>query len=702
MLVAIAMVTVSLSFLAAGIMNNNDNIQNNGDATLGLTFGGGTGTEGDPYLISSLDYLCSLSSAVYAGNSMSGVYFKMTGDISIPAIPSPSPASPDAAAGTIVYAGSFLPIGFDARPFRGVFDGNGFSITNLTDLGYITNVSSDITFMGLFGYVGAEGAVMNLTIDASCAVTLTLVGSGSENIKAGALIGANKGTVDNCINNGSVSVNRSYDGPSNSDKRESNVGGIAGFNESTGFIENSQNFGAISLTFDGGAGTLTVAQAGGIVGWNSNGATVFACNNSGTVNSVANASSTEDSAVHNRAGGVAGFNFGGTIYDSDNSGIVSASTAVASTTGGQQRAEVFAGGIAGHNANIDLSLGTIKNCYNTGAVDGAATQSGELNSTCALEVGGISGQSAGIVEDCYNTGDITASASNSVYGIGAGGVVGVMYNDNSLTQNCYNTGNIRAGSGGDNLLWFYGVGGIVGEIFGSGTLANCYNLGDVSMDFALTAGDIGGVIGTNYGGTVADCYWYQFAVQNVNGTPQTGVGIGSGEGTAIMFNSDHMLDGAPITVWDVEVSTLLDALNAFVDSNPGLNAWQEISTANSGFPIFVTDYHTLSLSTADNGRIYWSLDGESFAILAQPVSFLSGTTVYLKGVADEGFEFGSWTGAVSGTENPTTVVMNDDIEVGATFDVPLVLSPASILVIVVIALAMIALLCLVLFGHRKK
>ncbi|MDR0334727.1 MAG: hypothetical protein LBH69_02435 [Methanomassiliicoccaceae archaeon] len=699
MLVATVMVTVSLSFLAAGILNDGGNsYQNDSGAVLGAPYSGGSGAEGDPYLISTLADLNALSSAVYGGDSMSDVWFRMTGDISIPALSPPPMASSDPGAGTMVYSGAFLPIGFDSRPFRGVFDGNGFSITDLTDLGYITNVSSQTTYMGLFGYVGAGGVVMNLNMASTCAVTMTVAGPTSDTLKVGAVIGANKGTVDGCINYGSVTVDRTYDGASDPARRECNIGGIAGYNEATGFIENSQNIGAVSLTFDGGAGTLIVAQAGGIAGWNSNGATIYECNNSGAVSSEANASSIVSSIVHNRAGGITGLNFGGIIYDSDNAGNVSASSTVATSPGGAPRAEVFAGGIAGHNANIGSALGTIKNCYNDGSVDGTAAQSGGTNSTCALEVGGISGQNAGIIEDCYSTGAVTAAASNTVYGIGAGGITGVLYDPQALTRNCYNTGSVSAVSTGTNIKWFYGVGGIAGDLFGGGTVANCFNLGDVSMDSVLPAGDLGGVAGTNDGCTVIDCYWFEDADQTINSDPRAGAGIGSGPGGATMFDAAHTLDGAPITVEGVEVSNLLDALNAFVDAHPGLNAWKELGTANDGFPIFLTDYHTLSLGTADNGRIYWSLDGESFARLTYPVGFLPGTTVYLMAAWDEPYEFRSWTGTLSGSENPTSIVMDADAEAGALFEEPASLPASLPITLIAVTIAMLALVLLLLIG----
>ena len=115
------------------------------------------------------------------------------------------------------------------------------------------------------------------------------------------------------------------------------------------------------------------------------------------------------------------------------------------------------GGVCGNNN------GTIKNCYNTGAVNGSEN------------VGGVCGYNYGTIQNCYSTGAV--SGSNNV-----GGVCG---NNNGTIKNCYNTGVV---SGSDN------VGGVCGYNNG-GTITNCYfdsnNYG-------------GGAVGSTDGGTITD------------------------------------------------------------------------------------------------------------------------------------------------------------------------------------------------------
>ena len=97
----------------------------------------GYGTLKSPYLISTADDIARLSTLVNSGNSYSGKYFQLTNDIDMN--------------GTLIN-----PIGIYEGDcfFYGVFDGNGYSLSNV----YISTGGYD----GLFGALG--GTVMNLGI----------------------------------------------------------------------------------------------------------------------------------------------------------------------------------------------------------------------------------------------------------------------------------------------------------------------------------------------------------------------------------------------------------------------------------------------------------------------------------------------------------------------------------------------------------
>ena len=205
-------------------------------------------------------------------------------------------------------------------------------------------------------------------------------------------------------------------------------------------------------------------------------------------------------------GGIVGYNFSGTVTNCAFSGSVSGNS--------------YVGGVVGV---VGDSSGSVKNCYNTGAV--SSLDSGSGNS-----VGGVVGYNdiGGSVTNCYNTGSVNGSieaggvvGSNSlsatvtncyntgeVSGMYVGGVVG--YNDGPV-KNCYNTGSV-SGS--------IEAGGVVGRN-DEGHVTNCYNIGKV------TGSSVGGVVGNN-DGSVTNCYFLQ-------GTAGSGIGNeGSAAGAAVV------------------------------------------------------------------------------------------------------------------------------------------------------------------------
>ena len=250
------------------------------------------------------------------------------------------------------------------------------------------------------------------------------------------------------------------------------------------YINNStaNDQGLFGYVYGGTVQNLTVSGSvnssgdyvGGIVG-----------NNSGTFENCAFTGSVSGDWY---VGGVVGNNNGGTVTGC----IFSGSGSVTGVTG-----SYFVGGVVGKNSGSNGSVekchntgsvsgsredvggvvgdneGTVENCYNTGAVSGSG-----------LYVGGVVGQNSGPVENCYNTG------SGSVSGNFVGGVVG--WNDSGTVKNCYNIGEVSG----------TGVGGVVGENSGGSTVENCYNTGKVSGN----SNQVGGVVGWNDSGTVKNCY----------------------------------------------------------------------------------------------------------------------------------------------------------------------------------------------------
>jgi hypothetical protein len=191
-------------------------------------FSGGTGQEDDPYLISTAQELNSIG---YNPRLMDA-HFKLINDVNLSGV-------------------NFFTIGneLQLQGYAGVFDGNGYKISNLTI------DSNEVDNIGLFGYVRG-GTIMNLglidaNIDAqTCSNVGSLVGyleqgsiincnsvggSVSGNSFVGGLVGYNiDSTVNQCYSKGAVSGNW-Y------------IGGLVGDN-SSGVVIQSYSTGMVSGT----------------------------------------------------------------------------------------------------------------------------------------------------------------------------------------------------------------------------------------------------------------------------------------------------------------------------------------------------------------------------------------------------------------------------------------------------------------------
>ena len=183
----------------------------------------------------------------------------------------------------------WTPIGTDDNnSYNGTFDGNGKTITGLT-----VN-QSEKNYAGLFGCLGSDGKVQNLTLE-----NVNISGA----FYVGSVVGTNFGTVSGCTASGNITGT------------ESCIGGVVGQNKGTvtgctvsGNISSNQysggvvgeNFGTVSACYHAtGDVTGNINYVGDVVGWNYYG-TVTACYHvNGNV-----------TATYKWVGSVAGYNGG--------------------------------------------------------------------------------------------------------------------------------------------------------------------------------------------------------------------------------------------------------------------------------------------------------------------------------------------------------------------------------------------------------
>ena len=225
---------------------------------------------------------------------------------------------------------------------------------------------------------------------------------------------------------------------------------------------------------------------------------LFGCIGSGgTVKNVTlkNVQITNDNSSGS-AGGVAGDSYGNIENCS-----VSGSVSVSGMNG-------IAGGVVGFQVG-----GSLTGCSSSATVNAGNTAGG---------VAGTTNNGASLTA-CYATGDVTL-VSNDIGTYFAGGVVGSNGSSSTLKA-CYAWGSVT-GSGSGTVY----VGGITGSN-DLGTLTACYHAkGTVKGSDGATDGATGGVAGRNfkglmpYGGIITACYWGDNGQEQGIGEDQVGTG----------------------------------------------------------------------------------------------------------------------------------------------------------------------------------
>ncbi len=141
-------------------------------------FAGGSGTEADPWLISTPGQLRKLNE--YLGAEHSDKYYKILNDIDMTTYLTQGNAGYN-------YGYGWDPIGTRNDPFFGKVDGNYRSITGVKALH--ANHSGYESWIGFFGNTGAGFSLRNLTLGCSWITGYNQIGG---------LVGANSGTISNC------------------------------------------------------------------------------------------------------------------------------------------------------------------------------------------------------------------------------------------------------------------------------------------------------------------------------------------------------------------------------------------------------------------------------------------------------------------------------------------------------------------------
>jgi len=423
-------------------------------------YGGGTGEPDNPYLIYTDEHMNTIG--VHEDDF--DRHFKLMADIDLGSLGETD----------------FNIIGRYPSSFRGVFNGNGHTISNFR------YISMDINDVALFENVQGKQALITdlglvdpvIKVDSN---ELDIVVDPSE-ANSGAIYGNSAGSLVNYLSRGARLSHCYVRGGSIT--ADIWVGGLVSY------VDQS--------TIDGCYSTAEVSgkrYIGGLAGYNILG-TITDCN------SISN---------------ITGENFAGCLVGYNEGAVQNCYTA------GDVTCDSTAGGLAGYSKR------TIESSYSTGNVTGVD------------EIGGLVGRSRGNIINCYSTGIVTGersvgglvgivyspvniancSSTGNVIGIeSVGGLVGF---NAGILSNCYSIGSVSG------ERFFGGLVGIVGEF---AIIMNCYSAGNVA---GIT--EAGGLVGGGYyTAIVLGSFW------DIESSGQATSFRGTGKNTAEMQTAGTFLD----------------------------------------------------------------------------------------------------------------------------------------------------------------
>ena len=333
------------------------------DGSTAAAFAGGTGTAENPYQIANGAQLAYLASSVNGGETYEDKYFVLTANIDLNGLP----WTPIANSFSDALLG-----GSDYRVFAGNFDGNGYTISNVSIGSETTPFESDV--FGLFG--ATEGKISNLNLDTVSIHGIAKTASISAVVGfAGGLVGYSGGYIENCHVTG---LTMDMSAPSNVYVAAYWVGGLVGALDGTQLINECSVSG--SITEKAGKGSI-----GGLIGELGKAAKITYSRSDVTVNVKA------DSRGGANVGGFIGKGNGKTGAET----VIRNCYATGNVTGGAYTGG-FAGGLWGLN---------IKNCYASGNVSQAAAAMASFVGTDASDPNYY-----GSVTNCFSTGSVIGSA----------------------------------------------------------------------------------------------------------------------------------------------------------------------------------------------------------------------------------------------------------------------------------------------------
>ncbi|WP_410070579.1 GLUG motif-containing protein [Ruminococcus sp.] len=354
------------------------------DGSVAESFAGGKGTKDDPYQIatgSQLAYFAKRVNAEEYGEKYADTYFELTEDIDLGG-KEWTPVGETVA--------DLIMGGHEYFVFSGNFDGNGYTIKNLTIGTETSPYSGDVC--GLFG--ATSGTIEDVVLEN---VSINYVGgnhsSGYGFRMGGALVGYSMGDIVNCTVIG-LDMKAGSDG---SYVALNSIGGLVGIQDGGTTVSHSRVSGKIEESTKKG-------NVGGFVGTLAKGSSAKYCGADVSVEVTGNGRGIA-------VGGFVGIGNGVTIDET----LIENCYATGNITGAE-----YAGGFVGNISGLNIS-----NCYAKGDVSNCFVGASFLGTDAA------SNNYYGTVKNCYATG-LVSDISSFAYAFAMQDTM-----KRSTIQNCY-------------------------------------------------------------------------------------------------------------------------------------------------------------------------------------------------------------------------------------------------------------------------
>ena len=402
--------------------------------------GGGSGSEEDPYQITTVEQLQEMNT----DEAHLSAHYILMNDIDAGDTRNWNFGDHDQNADTPDSAMGFVPVGNGSAYFTGCFNGQNYEIEGL----YIYRPMDDN--IGLFGFTYGENVqIKNIELN-----NVTIFGG----CQVGGVAGHNYyGNINNIEVSGNIYGRRS-------------VGGIIGANYCIGTFENLVCEGKINIHYYYNyMNTHWAFNIGGLIGYN-------------TMTDITHSHTSVNIECVHDAGGLIGSNSSGNISHSYATGHLM------STQYGYGSKNI--GGLIGENNN-----GYIYNCYAGGDVYGYRNIGGLIGSGSGMmekvyatgdvhgkiNVGGLLGTNSSRILRVCAMGNVIVDSING------GGLIG--YND-GVIENCYARGQVSGGNRCGGLIG-YNLNGSVYNAYSTGEIISSETMGGLVALFELEGGSYG-------------------------------------------------------------------------------------------------------------------------------------------------------------------------------------------------------------------